>query len=116
MKPKGVLGVDDTLLTHYGRHFEGIAYLYDPVEKRYTRAHNLVNLHYSDDQRTIRFTHAGGVRRTAQAGTPPGCEIGRQAGLPQELTFRAFWCFSGQRGFEGPDLSGLAFVKVAEKA
>ena len=50
VKPKGVLSVDDTLLTHYGRHFDEIAYLYDTVEKRYTWAHNLVNLHYSDDQ------------------------------------------------------------------
>lgn len=50
VKRKGVLSVDDTLLTHYGRHFDEIAYLYDPSEKRYTWAHNLVNLHYSDDQ------------------------------------------------------------------
>lgn len=50
IKPKGVLCVDDTLLTHYGRHFDQIAYLYDPVDDRYTWAHNLVNLHYSDEQ------------------------------------------------------------------
>lgn len=50
MKPKGVLSVDDTLLAHYGQHFEHIAYLWDPVEKRYVWAHNLVNVHYSDDQ------------------------------------------------------------------
>ena len=50
IKAKGVLSVDDTLLTHYGRHFDQIAFLYDSTEKRYTWAHNLVNLHYSDDQ------------------------------------------------------------------
>ncbi|MGB9888016.1 MAG: transposase, partial [Moorellales bacterium] len=50
MKAKGVLSVDDVLLTHYGRHFENIAGLYDPTEKRYGWAHNLVNLPYSDDQ------------------------------------------------------------------
>jgi hypothetical protein len=50
MKEKGVLSVDDTLLTHYGEHFDEIAYLFDPAEKRYTWAHDLVNLHYSDDQ------------------------------------------------------------------
>jgi len=50
LKAKGVLSVDDTLLTHYGRHFDDIAMLYDPVDSRYTWAHNLVNLHYSDDQ------------------------------------------------------------------
>lgn len=50
MKPKGVLSVDDTLLTHYGQHFDEIAKLWDPVEERYVWAHNLVTLHYSDEQ------------------------------------------------------------------
>ena len=50
MKPHGVLGVDDTLLAHYGQHFEQIAYLYDHVEQRYVWAHNLVTWHYGDDQ------------------------------------------------------------------
>jgi hypothetical protein len=50
VKTKGVLSVDDTLLTHYGQHFDQIAFLYDHTEERYTWAHNLVNLHYSDDQ------------------------------------------------------------------
>ncbi len=49
LKPHGVLSVDDTLLTHYGRHFDEIAKLYDPKEERYVWAHNLVTLHYSDD-------------------------------------------------------------------
>jgi len=58
MKRKGVLSLDDTLLTHYGRHFEKIAYLYDHVERHYVWAHNLVNLHYSDDQTDypVKFT------------------------------------------------------------
>jgi hypothetical protein len=50
MKPKGVLSLDDTLLTHYGQHFDKIAYLYDSAQQCYVWAHNLVNLHYSDDQ------------------------------------------------------------------
>jgi hypothetical protein len=50
MKLKGVLSVDDTLLTHYGKHFEKIASLYDHTQGCYVWAHNLVNLHYSDDQ------------------------------------------------------------------
>jgi hypothetical protein len=50
VKRKGVLSIDDTLLSHYGKHFDEIALLYDPVDKRYTWAHNLVNLHYSDNQ------------------------------------------------------------------
>lgn len=50
LKPQGVLGLDDTLLTHYGQHFEQIAYLFDHVQQRYVWAHNLVTVHYSDDQ------------------------------------------------------------------
>lgn len=50
MKPKGVLSLDDTLLTHDGQHFDKIAYLYDSAQRCYVWAHNLINLHYSDDQ------------------------------------------------------------------
>lgn len=50
LKPKGVLSVDDTLLTHYGDQFEQIAKLYDHSQDRYVWAHNLVTLHYSDEQ------------------------------------------------------------------
>ena len=50
LKKKGVLSVDDTLLTHYGEQFDEIAKLYDAVDDRYVWAHNLVNVHYSDDQ------------------------------------------------------------------
>lgn len=49
MKPRGVLSIDDTLLTHFGQHFEQIAKLYDHVTETYVWAHNLVTLHYSDD-------------------------------------------------------------------
>lgn len=48
-KPRGVLSVDDTLLTHYGQHFEQIAKLYDPAQECYVWAHDLVTVHYSDD-------------------------------------------------------------------
>jgi len=50
IKRNGVLSVDDTLLKHYGQCFEQIAYLFDHVEQNYTWAHNLVTLHYSDDE------------------------------------------------------------------
>jgi hypothetical protein len=50
IKQNGVLSVDDTLLKHYGQCFEKIAYLFDHVEQNYTWAHNLVTLHYSDDE------------------------------------------------------------------
>jgi hypothetical protein len=50
MKAKGVLSVDDTLLTHYGQEFEQIAKLFDPTTESYVWAHNLVTLHYSDDE------------------------------------------------------------------
>ena len=49
LKPHGVLSVDDTLLPHDGQHFDEIAKLYDPTDERYVWAHNLVTLHYSDD-------------------------------------------------------------------
>ena len=51
MKPsKGVLSLDDTLLTHYGQGFEKIAKLWDHVHNCYVWSHNLVSLHYSDNQ------------------------------------------------------------------
>jgi len=50
MKRTGAFSVDDTLLKHYGQCFEEIAYLFDHVEQNYTWAHNLVTLHYSDDE------------------------------------------------------------------
>jgi hypothetical protein len=50
MKRGGVLSVDDTLLEHFGQEFEAIAYLKDPSRNCYVWAHNLVNLHYSDER------------------------------------------------------------------
>jgi hypothetical protein len=50
MKPKGVFSVDDTLLMHYGQDFEQIAKLFDHVSGSYVWAHNLVTIHYSDDE------------------------------------------------------------------
>src|SRR5215475_9658460 len=49
LKSKGVLSLADTWLTHYGRHFEKIASLYDSTQGCYVWAHNLVNLHYRDE-------------------------------------------------------------------
>ena len=49
MKRKGVLSVDDTLLVHAGEHFDQIANLKDPDTGHYVWAHDLVTLHYSDD-------------------------------------------------------------------
>jgi len=50
IKARGVLSVDDTLLSHYGRCFEQITWLYDPALRCHRWAHNLVGLHYSDEQ------------------------------------------------------------------
>ena len=50
MKRKGVLSVDDTLLSHYGKEFEKIVPLFDSSKGCYVWAHNLVNIHYSDDE------------------------------------------------------------------
>jgi DDE superfamily endonuclease len=49
LKRNGVLSVDDTFLIHYGEHFDQIAHLVDPTTGDYVWAHDLVNLHYSDD-------------------------------------------------------------------
>jgi len=49
MKANGVLSLDDTLLTHYGQDFEEIAKLYDSASQTYVWAHDLVTIHYSDD-------------------------------------------------------------------
>lgn len=49
-KAKGVLSVDDSLLQHFGQEFEQIAKLWDHVSQRYVWAHDLVTLHYSDDE------------------------------------------------------------------
>lgn len=46
----GVLGLDDTMLIHYGKKFDDISCLKDHSTDTYVWAHNLVNLHYSDDQ------------------------------------------------------------------
>jgi hypothetical protein len=50
LKDDGVLSVDDTLLIHYGHDFEQIANLFDHVSGAYVWAHDLVTLHYSDNQ------------------------------------------------------------------
>lgn len=46
----GVISLDDSLLSHYGRHFEHIYWTWDHVNKHYTFGHYLVSLHYSDDK------------------------------------------------------------------
>jgi hypothetical protein len=50
MKPLGVFSLDDTLLSHYGQEFEKIAKLWDHVTGTYVWAHDLVTIHYSDDE------------------------------------------------------------------
>ncbi|MBE2221454.1 MAG: hypothetical protein WBO55_00455 [Rhizobiaceae bacterium] len=50
MKPKGIVSLADTLLSHYGKHFEKITKLWDPVEVHCVWAHKLVTLLYSADQ------------------------------------------------------------------
>jgi hypothetical protein len=50
LKRDGVLGLDDTLLIHYGQDFEQIANLFDHVTGTYVWAHDLLTLHYSDNE------------------------------------------------------------------
>lgn len=49
IKPRGVLSIDNTLLTHFGQDFEQIALLWDHVSQSYVWAHDLLTIHYSDD-------------------------------------------------------------------
>lgn len=56
----GVLSLDDTLLSHYGKHIEHIEHIYnmwDDVYNHYTMAHNLVSLPYSDDKTDYPIYH-----------------------------------------------------------
>jgi hypothetical protein len=46
----GVISVDNSLLKHYGKHFDDIYYHYDYVHKCFRWSHDLVTLYYSDDQ------------------------------------------------------------------
>lgn len=48
-KKGGVISIDNSLLSHYGKHFDGIYKLYDYVDNRYVMAHDLVTLQYSDE-------------------------------------------------------------------
>jgi len=52
MKPKGVLSLDDTLLTHYGQHFDKIAYL-----SAIPAVHLRVLCDYGIRQRSQHFDH-----------------------------------------------------------
>jgi hypothetical protein len=54
----GVLALDDSLISHYGRHFDHIRWIWDHVDKHYTYAHNLVSLTYSDDKTDYPLAHA----------------------------------------------------------
>jgi DDE superfamily endonuclease len=54
----GVLALDDTLMSHYGRHFVRIHWIWGHVHKHYTYAHNLVSLSYSDDKTDYPLAHA----------------------------------------------------------
>jgi hypothetical protein len=54
----GVLALDDSLMSHYGRHFDHISSMWDTVAKHYTYAHNLVSLTYSDDKTDYPVAHA----------------------------------------------------------
>ena len=54
---QGVLSLDDTMLSHYGKKMDNIYKLYDYVHQHYTMAHNLVSVHYSDDQTDYPVAH-----------------------------------------------------------
>jgi hypothetical protein len=110
MKPKGVLGVDDTLLTHYDQDFEQIAKLFDHITGSHVWAHDLVTLHYSAAQHdpalcdklqyqlkmelegSAAFPPRGlaGWRRTTQAPSLWNLALFISAGLAQGQTLHQF--------------------------
>lgn len=47
---RGVLSIDNSLLKHYGKHFDHISYQMDYTDKCFRWCHDLVTLYYSDDQ------------------------------------------------------------------
>ena len=49
-KSRIAIGIDNSLLKHYGKHFDDIYYHYDYVHKCFRWSHDLVTLYYSDDQ------------------------------------------------------------------
>lgn len=49
-KIRGVLSIDNSLLKHYGKCFDNISYQWDYTDKRFCWSHDLVTLHYSDDE------------------------------------------------------------------
>jgi len=50
MNEEGILGVDGSLLHHYGTKFDEIANMWDHVTKSYGPAHELVTLYYSHNE------------------------------------------------------------------
>ena len=56
-KGQGVISLDNSLLKHYGKHFDNIYYHYDYVLKCYRWSHDLVTLYYSDDQTDYPITY-----------------------------------------------------------
>lgn len=49
LQEAGALALDDSLLKHWGSHFENIYNLYDYVEGGYKPCHDLVTLHYCNE-------------------------------------------------------------------
>lgn len=64
---KGLIVLDDVIIKKSGKHMEGIAYVYDPVEKRYVLGYNLVILYYTDKRKgyplNFEFKLKNGVTR-----------------------------------------------------
>jgi hypothetical protein len=51
-KKGGLIILDDVVLRKSGKHMEGIAYVFDPVEKKSVLGYNLVVLYYSDEAKS----------------------------------------------------------------
>ena len=111
---RGVLVIDDTLLKHVGRHFEQIAKLYDHVEERYVWAHNLVTLHYSDDEVDypvyFRLWKPADLELLEQALLESGVQIGPKQRLLKEEAPEKWRGYLLRRGNENQDKASIRQV------
>jgi hypothetical protein len=122
VKRQGVLSVDDTLLKHYGHHFEKIAYLWDHVTQTYVWAHNLVTVHYSDDQTdyplAFQLWEPADLARIEQGLVATGIKLrsgklALKADPKQEAAWRKYLLGVWQRHQGQPEVAALYASKLS---
>ena len=120
IKRSGVFSLDDTLLAHYGQQFENIAYLYDHSQGKYVWAHNLVSLHYSDDDTDypllFQLWKPADLKRIETGLIQAGVKL-KQSKLPLRESapkkWRQYLIGVWRRNREKPDVAKLYESKIA---